>query len=271
MSCAHEVLTLLDELSRTDLQPSPAVDRAFQELVHLASTRPAVLEELSPDDLQRCRLLCARGEFEMENFWSAKIRATPNSLETFPYTQNYADLTDYEVEHVRKNTPQVRSWAFVGSGPLPLSAYFLARIAGADFPGLRISCIDSNQQAHDAGRGVLDALLPETSFEHLCSDARDVDYSGFDVVTLAALVGETSDSKMALIEKISNQMPSHATLAVRSVPADGRQLLYPRVEQLPGVVHCHGEPAPPVGVINSVMIVHRNHAGITSKTPVAAS
>lgn len=263
MSCSERVSAILDALDKTDLRPGPVVDSHFQELVAVASNSPGAFYALEESTLARCRQICSRGEFELEQHWSSVIQETPSALEHFPYRQNYADLTDYEELHVLKNTQQVKRWAFVGSGPLPLSVYFLAVSHKYE-----LTCIDNSAHAHAQGRAVLDALVPGNSVQHILAHASEVNYADYDAITLAALVGDSSQGKQAVIEHISTTMRPETTLAVRSVPADGRQLLYPRVENLPQVVHCHGEPAPPAGVINSVMIVHRDHH--TKPTQAAA-
>jgi hypothetical protein len=90
-----------------------------------------------------------------------------------------------------------------------------------------------------------------------CADAADHDYADADAVVIAALVGATSAEKLQLLGQIAGTLAPGILLAARSVPDDGRQLLYPRIDPAVAAttVTVLGEWVPPPGVINSLLLL----------------
>jgi hypothetical protein len=244
------------ELERTDLRPGPVVDSLFARLVALALDLPADHPVLRCGPvLARVRDLAARGESELEAHWAARVRSDPGLLREFPYLGNYLRLARGEWRSMLAACGRrPRSLAFVGSGPLPLSALIIGRLA----PDVAVTCVDRDVAAVALGRGVarLGCGPGAAQVRFVAAEADQVDYSPFDVVVLAALVGATAEQKAAVLGRVAASMRPGALLTVRSVPADGRLLLYPRVEvrDLPATVRPVGEWHPPRGVVNSLQL-----------------
>ena len=139
--------------------------------------------------------------------------------------------------------------AFVGSGPLPLTAFLFAAT------GVRVDNLDRDAGALAASRRVADALgVSGLEFVHADATASGTTLDGYDLVVLAALVGRTPGEKARVIARLAEAMTPGSILLVRS--AHGlRTLLYPAVDpgalagfDVLGTVHPTGE------VINSVIV-----------------
>jgi nicotianamine synthase len=143
---------------------------------------------------------------------------------------------------------RVRRVAFLGSGPLPLSALFLAEALRAE-----VDAVDCDPVALAAGRRMAAALGPR-GVRFVEGDAAALDVSGHDVVVLAALVGATRPAKLAVLTHLAATMTPGAVLLARSARA-ARTLLYPPVDardlggfDLQTVIH------PVDDVVNSVVV-----------------
>lgn len=253
---AAHACDILDALEATDLAPSPRVDELFSQLVHLALTTPHLGPECTPDFLERSRSVCSEGESRLEQHWTRAVLNSAVAIESFPYRSNYRALAAYEYDAIRRVAPHTSRWAFVGSGPLPLSVVDLAALA----PSSHFTCIDVSASSSDLGEKLCAQMGLTHATSHVCADAMTVDYGSFDVVVVAALVGHDVPAKMALLDHISRTCPATTTIAARSVPADGRQLLYPMLGTWPQSQRDVCEPSPPDGVVNSV-VVHSPHNG----------
>jgi nicotianamine synthase len=275
LDAVHRVVVAVrgvhDELAAApDLRPGARVDRAFARLVRLVvETDPAlsaaVLEQPEVRAMApRLRLLCLRGEYELELAWAGRVVAAPAphvELEHFPYVENYRRLCEIEAASLGRVAPGRRldNVAVVGSGPLPLTALLLAQGA----PGATVDAIDRDPVATAAAR-MLAATLGTPGLTFRTAAVGDggerpvaVAMGRYDLVVLAALVGATPTDKRRVLAGLAATMAPGALLLVRSARGM-RTLLYPEVavEALVGfdildVVHPTGE------VINSV-IVARN-------------
>lgn len=225
---AHEVLG-----RETDLSPrNPVINRALSGLVH------GILEGCPPDDVRdvlgdpgvraiRGALIgkLAIAEGEMERCWGemlcARASLAPADLADFIYWDCYRDLVAAELSKLPADLGlgKGQSIAFVGAGPLPLSAIILQ--AGT---GLRVTCIDRDPQAcriacelcRKAGLSGIDIA---------CAGGATYDYAGHPVVFIASLVPD----KGKVMRCIREGCP-HAVVGLRS--AEGLcSLLYDPVDE----------------------------------------
>lgn len=102
--------------------------------------------------------------------------------------------------------------AFVGSGPYPVTAFLLRE----RYPYAAITCIENNFTAHFLSEAVIDRLGMNitTVFE----EAIDVDYRGFNVVIVAAMV----TGKREVVEKILRTSDARVILRGRLDLVDDR-------------------------------------------------
>lgn len=262
-----QILTAhLSELSQiSELSPSPQVDGLFGELVGAVVSADAdEAHETWADDTvrmlaPRLRTLCALGEGALERSWAERIataRRPRKELGRFPYLDNYHRLVRLERSAIAvAGQPAPRRIAFVGSGPLPLSAVLHTVRTGAT-----VTCVDHDPVAADLGRAVAERLGC-TDLDVRLADALDVDLAGFDLVVLAALVGADAQEKRTILDRLAAAMEPGAVLVARS--ARGlRALLYPPVDEdaLDGFEVLH-TVHPSDDVINSVVVARVREPG----------
>jgi nicotianamine synthase len=232
----HLVATVLDLHRRleqlADLRPCPVVDDLFGALVQLAVKAPddvAAAALRAPQIRavsESLRQICATGETALEREWASRISAHEDpatELARFPYFGNYAQLSRMELGVLASATRgPTASVAFVGGGPLPLSALMISAELEAT-----VDVIDRDAEALDAARRVAQALYAKTIGFRL-SEAATCDVSGYDVVVIAAMVGSSASDKRRILDQMSRSMSADSILLVRS--AHGlRTLLYPPV------------------------------------------
>jgi nicotianamine synthase-like protein len=225
---AHQALG-----SETDLSPrNPIVNDVLSALVR------GILEGCPPDDVREVlddpgvramrgeliqRLAVAEGE--MERCWGemfcTRARLAAADFEDFIYWDSYRHLVGAELDNLPPGLDlgKGQSIAFVGAGPLPLSAIMVHLSTGR-----RVTCIDRDPRAcrlacelcRKAGLIGIDVT---------CADGTDYDFASCPVVFVASLVPE----KAKVMRCIRERCP-RARVALRS--AEGlRTLLYDPVDE----------------------------------------
>ena len=256
MTAVEDIRTIAARLAGTDLRPGPLVNGLFQSLV-AAALAAAPHELLDARTIEALHRLCSRGEANLEAHWASRIHANPESIVDFPYLDNYRKLAAAEYRAIVDALGAApRTLVFVGSGPLPLSAVLLAQSGH----GLRVTCVDRDVHAVRQGWRVARALIgpgARAALTFARADAGKHDYSAYDVVLVAALVGLTRTEKATMLGRIADTLAPGSLLAARSVPEDGRRMLYPRIEHssVPATLDVLGEVDPPPGVINSLLLM----------------
>lgn len=226
--------------------------------------------------------LCADGETALERWWADHIAQAPNAeearerLASFPYYANYEDLTRMELCAIQSVEPRIlQRIAFIGSGPLPLSPLCLTRalerevfqggggatplaLKRTSFPTIRhvlnpeICNIDHDERAIEISTRLCQRLgFTDREMAFRCEAAEDPaarELTSFDLVYIAALVGDTQQAKEDLILAVADRMQPGALLLIRS--AWGlRTFLYPvrffSVSSLRRIIIPRGTPRPP--------------------------
>ncbi|PQE07030.1 nicotianamine synthase protein [Rutstroemia sp. NJR-2017a BBW] len=238
----------------TDLRPSSITDTLFSELVGLCVTViPRTISDLvrnigipksEPNVLQDPRIsailpdlrrICAAAEAELESHWAEAISSSTTSkeahrvLQTFPYHNNYEKLTHLELSAISStgiSLSSVSKIAFIGSGPMPLTSFYLLSELNSinledphqakpintptppstpgnqtpeNLPLVSITNIDINARANQQAQGLCTSLgghlVTGMKFVDAEAGSNDVDLTEFDVVWLAALVGAGQKEK----------------------------------------------------------------------------
>ncbi|RPF22661.1 nicotianamine synthase family protein [Myceligenerans xiligouense] len=260
---AERLARLTDELTALgSLAPGPDVDRLFSEVVRTVTTTPgAVARQVGAHPgiaarVDRLRDLSARGECELEAYWSHRVAAADDpvaELGRFPYRDNYRDLVAMELHLLRRHLGRraPRSVVVLGCGPLPLTATGYAHGLGTRAVG-----VDRDPAAVAAARRLLEATRdPGTVVVH--DDAAGVPLLEYDLVVLAALVGTTTTAKVAMLRSLADRMRPGALLLARS--AHGlRALLYPEIDPATMTGFDVLDVKHPAGdVINSMIVARR--------------
>lgn len=182
-------------------------------------------------------------------------------LKTFPYYDNYEELTRLELCAILSATKTgPRRVAFIGSGPLPLTSLCLLQALKRDALVTSLSSPASTSTSHnhntpegtdtDASSPIVvlnvdyDATAiaaslslslalgePARGMEFICADASSPskDLAEFDVVYMAALVGISQAEKEDIMLRVVGRMRAGALLVVRS-SWGLRTCLYPEVD-----------------------------------------
>jgi nicotianamine synthase len=248
----HETLSAL-----TSLAPGDPVDQLLTRLVNLCivpysaefteyffniSGVASLCEELRP--------LCATAEGELEKYWANRmiqearssivapfrskisqlmVAAAPKPssslLASFPYHQNYIDLSRLECSTLEAFLPTApRNIAFIGSGPLPLTSLCMLD----RYPEASVHNIDRDAAALEVS-AELCGKLGYYGMTFACEDitaASTTDWESFEVVFLAALVGTETQSKMDILASLATKLVPGTLVVARS--AQGlRSVLYP--------------------------------------------
>ncbi|KAH9209379.1 Nicotianamine synthase [Leptodontidium sp. 2 PMI_412] len=194
-------------------------------------------------------------------------------LAQFPYYSNYVDLTRMELSALNSLiTPScspLHKFAFIGSGPLPLTSLCIYQTAASfsrpsqhsttENP-VEVLNIDFNPKAISESKQLCESLGPNaTGMKFQCSaaDSPDLDLSSFDVVYLAALVGSTQAEKEILLECVVGRMREGAYLVIRSAERLRRLLyaeFYPTTEKVLNCLDICLAVHPYNLVVNSVII-----------------
>jgi len=206
-------------------------------------------------------------------------------LKQYPPYQNYVDIVRLELNaimSVSDPTDPPRNWAFLGSGPIPLTSICLAQlldplctVSGSPSPtekppwprtqsghqGSRIS--EHNDaalvQIHNIDRCSTAIALSSQLCQKLgrltrcltfeCTEASDcIDLSSFDVVCLAALVGRETVEKLGIIASVAARMRPGALLVLRS--AHGMRKLLCAVLEPAAMVQKDGSGIVPLVVVH---------------------
>ncbi len=225
---AHEALG-----RETDLSPrNPVVNDALSVLVR------SILEGCPPDDvtdvLDDPGVCAIRGELierlavaegEMERCWGemlcARARLAAADFEDFIYWDCYRHLVGAELGNLPPGLDlgKGQSIAFVGAGPLPLSAIIMHLSTGS-----KVTCIDRDPRACSLACELC-RKAGLTGIDIACACGARYDYADNPVVFIASLVPEKGKVMRCIREKCP-----HAVVALRS--AEGLcSLLYDPVDE----------------------------------------
>ena len=243
-------------LSLPQLAPSEEVNAAFTELVETVvahGEEPLLCDEDIRRQVQR---RCAVAEGELERHWSGRIAGADNPWaeleEAFPYHENYKELTRREIELLGRAGLQLCSSsevAMIGSGPLPLTGWWLHQLTGA-----RITHVDASDEAIELSRGLAAALDWPGEFVTGPGQSVALDTGRYDAIYVAGLAGETLAAKQAIVDHVLPALKPDGRLLARAAYG-ARALLYPGfdADTIEGV-QLMEEYHPTDEVINSVFV-----------------
>ncbi|WLD46673.1 nicotianamine synthase family protein [Candidatus Nanosynbacter lyticus] len=242
-------------LSLPQLTPSEEVNAAFTELVEKVvahGKEPLLCDEDIRRQVQR---RCAVAEGELEQYWSRRITGADNpwaELGAFPYHENYEELTRREIGLLGRTGLQLCSSsevAMIGSGPLPLTGWWLHQSTGA-----RITHVDASDKAIELSRGLAAALDWPGEFVTGLGQSVVLDEGWYDAIYVAGLAGETLAEKQAIVDHVRPALKPDGRLLARGAYG-ARTLLYPGFDAhaLEGV-RLMEEYHPTDNIINSVFV-----------------
>ena len=137
----------------------------------------------------------------------------------------------------------------IGSGPLPLTGWWLNQLTGA-----RITHVDASDEAIGLSRGLAAALAWPGEFVTGLGQSVALDEGRYDAIYVAGLAGETLAAKQAIVGHVRPALKPDGRLIARGAYG-ARTLLYPGfdADALEGV-QLMEEYHPTDEVINSVFV-----------------
>ncbi|KAK4174246.1 putative nicotianamine synthase [Triangularia setosa] len=292
------VNTHTELLKLPHLRPAPTINKLLGNLVSVCSEihdqeivdkvlRNVKVQAILPS----LRQICAQSESCLELHWAEHIlegqtqEEVIGRLESFPYYENYEDLTRLEVCSILSATKVApRRIAFIGSGPLPLTSLCLLRALKNDAavmsltqPATTTGAAATNNMTNqepivlnvDYDEAAISASLKLSlalgergkGMEFICAEATSAstsrDLSEFDLVYMAALVGITQTDKEKIMLEVVSRMKKGTLLVVRS-SWGLRSCLYPEVDLATETLLKRLEPCvvvhPYNQVVNSVIV-----------------
>ena len=243
-------------LSLPQLTPSEEVNAAFTKLVETVvahGKEPLLCDE---DIRHQVQQRCAVAEGKLERYWSRRITAADNpwaKLEEFPYHENYKELTRREIGLLGRTGLQLcgcsSEVAMIGSGPLPLTGWWLHRLTGA-----RITHVDASDEAIELSRGLAASLDWLGEFVTGLGQSVALDEGRYDAIYVAGLAGETLAEKQAIVDHVRPALKPDGRLIARGAYG-ARTLLYPGFDaDAMKDVQLMEEYHPTDEVINSVFV-----------------
>ncbi|KAF1846284.1 Nicotianamine synthase [Cucurbitaria berberidis CBS 394.84] len=286
---AHQLFTEIESIYNelrtiASLAPRDRVNNLLTRLVSLCISPHSTtfmshfssilgVKELCAD----LRPLCAAAEGELERHWARRIidstaniqgegpnQDTKSLLHTFPYYQNYIDLSRLECSILEaslacSSTPPAKI-AFIGSGPLPLTSLCVSD----RYPNATVHNIDRDASALEVSQELCNQLGYGPRMTFADEDVSQVDskekkdWKTFEVVFLAALVGMDTHSKLSILSSLALKLQPGTLVVIRS--AQGlRSVLYP-VFELTDDIEKIGyevlvESHPWTKVVNSIIVL----------------
>jgi nicotianamine synthase len=210
-------------LKLKSFSPNKVTNKLFSGLVKLAVNQKQK-KTLSEAECEKLREICSKAESEMEYFWAKKISSAINpkeSLKSFWYYENYEKLAELEWNSLASCGSLLHNHkksVFIGSGPLPLTAIILAKKHKIKF-----LLVDIDERALTTSRTLIKRLGLSRYFTYSSKNFESIDFRPFQMVFLAALVGQESKEKTT--QDLFEMLEKGTHLLCRSV-YDNRDLLY---------------------------------------------
>lgn len=238
-------------------------ERSPEEVAIILNNRQ--IQRIAP----RLRRRLAHAEYEMEHFCAsamvggkAGVGRGFSSYRNFIYRSNYDALVAAEFDAIKRHT---EAWpigagrgsiAFVGAGPLPISAIMFHQRTG-----LQVTCVDSDKDACQLGRQLI-LYLAENETGHKDLDkaihfvnasGEEHDYGMHPIVLIASLV----ETKAPIIMRVLSTGRAATTTIIRS--AEGLStLLYNSEDCIAGQekysAYLAGKTRPSPEAINTSLI-----------------
>lgn len=218
-----EDLKIFDRILKLDsLKPSQETNDAFFDLVTFCSNNKKI--NLKNNQIKKLRELSSQAEYEMEMYWAKRIIASKNAdkeLRTFWYYANYEQLVDLEYSNISSLYKNIKKILFVGGGPLPLTAILLHKKYGT-----KCTILEKDTESHNISTLLLQKLSLTNAVKVINVPAEDYsNYNSFNLIYLAAMVGEDETSKSKIISLLHTKISKGKVLVCRSSHGT-RKLLY---------------------------------------------
>lgn len=249
-----ELRAIYNKITELDnLKPSPETNKLFSKLVSFAVGQKK--GDLNNTELSKLQKICSEAEYELEKFWAEKIigsSISKNALKKFPYNTNYKKLTQLEWLSLLGCTKHVEhKILFIGGGPLPMTAIFLA----VDHDQ-KVTILEKEEEAYEISKKLVKSLGLGDKIKILHEDASEFkQYGKYNCFFVAALAGLEKNIKQTIIKEIQKQAPKNSHVLARS-SWGSRELLYKPLQLKQHGLNPIIEVRPHNDVVNSFYIFH---------------
>jgi nicotianamine synthase len=248
--------------SRT-LSPSTDINHTFSELVSIVKNTSArdaetLLKDISIAEVtQDLRAYSSQGESALEIYWAKKILASASpedTLKAFPYYQNYELLTEYEVKELQACVHHdMHRILFVGSGALPLSSILMR-----SHMNVSIDNLDIDKETCELSQTLISRLGLSDHINTIHGDVLAMyDFSSYDCVCIASLVGIHEGEKKNIIDHILTHVQPHTHIMLRDVEHLGALLYPPITPAHTAHMEIMSKAKKPQNVINNIIIAKK--------------
>ena len=236
-----------------DLRPSRKTNKLFSELVSFAVSQKK--GDLKGNEVIRLQKICSDAEYQLEKHWANQIIASANpskALNKFPYSSNYKQLTQLEWLSLLGCTKHAEhKIVFIGGGPLPMTAIFLA----VDHDQ-KVTILEKDEEAYKISARLVESINLQGKIKILNEDgSKFKGYSKFNCFFVAALAGLDKKIKQTILSEIQRQAPKKSHILARS-SWGSRELLYRPLKLDNGQLKTIIEVRPHNEVVNSFYIFH---------------
>lgn len=242
-------------------RPSIKVNKLFSALVSVVQTDKTVIDYLDKNLIFKINEACSKAEFELEMYWSNRICKSIQptmELEKFPYFKNYLDLTrlEYALFNSCLHHNKKHRLLFVGGGPLPMTLIILFKLKK-----IKSTILEFDPIAVKKSKQLLKKIGLDKKIKVIEMDAlKYSQYSKFNLIYFAALVGKDDKSKMKILNNIHNQIDNKTHLLLRGSWGN-RKILYNNLSM--NDINDAGfkiitETHPHNDIINSIYLLKKN-------------
>ncbi len=220
----YEILNRESDLSPANSVINDVLSRLVRTVCefHGLKNSSAILKHRNIQSvLPHFHALLSKAEGLMEKYYATQLSrydtVSLGELIRFMYWENYVTLVREEMNVLQKVMPEYhgKPIAFIGSGPLPLSAILLHIYTKSP-----VACLDLDSEAVSLSRKLIEKLDLQDCVQVVETAGEEADYESYPIVYIASLV----QNKASIFERIFSTR-SEALLAVRSTEGV-YQLLY---------------------------------------------
>lgn len=207
-----------------EFQPSTEVNDFMSCLTTYCCNNTHIMPSLSNMEIKFIRDRSNIAETNLEIHWANKLLEEgskyPN-IEDFVYHSNYRDLVNLEILNIKVYKKNIKKILFIGGGALPITAIILAQKYNYN-----VTILERDQESYDISTELISKLTLNNKINIvLCSALYYVDYDEYDLIYIAAMVGDNQKDKDAIINMISGSALPGTIILIRSAFAM-KELLY---------------------------------------------
>ncbi len=204
------------------LWPGNEVNTVMSELTEYCCTNSHTAPLLSNIEIEFIRNKSNIAEVNLEKFWALNfIKSNNLNIKDFIYHNNYSDLINLEISNILIYKKDIKNVLFIGGGPLPVSAILLAN----NFK-YNITILEKDERSYNISKDLINKLKLNKKIKLILKLAEEYnDYDQYDLIYLAAMVGNSQKEKDILLNKISMKSNLGSLIIIRSAFAM-KKLLY---------------------------------------------